>query len=83
MNQPTNTDLMQAIREIHGDVRVALDRTVNQGAQITALSTQVHGHTADIASAKGHAAAIGTAISTGILIAIEIGKTIIRGPSPS
>lgn len=74
---------MRALHELHGDVKVALDRTVTHERSLTALSSKVEGHGLDIAKTKGQATVFGTLASAVMVGAIEIGKSLLRGPHSS
>lgn len=76
MPQPSNQEILEAIREIHGDVRVALDRTENQDGRLNKLSDRVDGHGLDIARAKGNAASFGALASIAIVFVIEYLKSV-------
>ena len=83
-NQPTLIDVMSAIqglhgdvKDLHGDVSVALDRTVSLERTTTVLSSKVDNHGLQIAGAKAQAtmlASIGSAVVVGV---IELGKRLL------
>lgn len=79
MNQPTSSDIMRALHELHGDVKVALDRTNKQDIQITALNSRVTDQGLDIANAKGQATVLGAVASSLMVVLIEGGKALFRG----
>lgn len=81
--QPTNSDIMTALHQMHGDVKVALDRTVTHERNINTLSSKVEGHGLDIAKAKGQATLIGGMASIIVAAFFEIGKAIFGGPHAS
>lgn len=81
--QPTNSELLGVLREIHGDVRVALDRTVTQGTAIAALTHKVGEHGLDLAKAKGQATVFGTVASAMMVGLIEAAKSILGGSHSS
>ncbi len=74
--QPTLSDVLNAVKEIHGDVRVALDRTTTHERSITALSSKVDGHDRDIAGAKSQATFFGTLASALVVGFIEGAKAL-------
>ena len=74
MANPTLSDVLDAVREIHGDVKVALDRTEKHAETLLSLATKVDGHGLEMAKAKGQASVIGV-VGSGLLIgAVELAK---------
>lgn len=58
--EPSNHDILAAVSSLHGDVKVALDRTVRLDQKTNMLEDRVNGHGIAIATAKGSAAAFGS-----------------------
>lgn len=76
---PTLSDVLEAVRQLNGDVRVALDRTVNQDRVLTNLTTKVDAHDRDIAGAKSQATFFGT-LASAVVVALIEGSKAIFGP---
>ena len=76
---PDLTDVMRELRQIHGKLEVALDRTVNQEKKISEIDTRVHQHGLDIASTKGQATVLGTIASAVMVGLIEGAKSVFGG----
>ncbi len=75
----TLEQVLSAVNRLHGDVRVALDRTENQGAAITALTMTVTEHGKEMAATKSQATFFGTLASAVMVGLIEGAKTLFSG----
>lgn len=82
MSNPTLSDVMNAITTLNGDVKVALDRTVNQGAALVALQGTVTEHGKDLAGTKAQATFFGTLASAIVVGLIEGTKSLLGGGHP-
>jgi hypothetical protein len=70
------------VRNLHGDVKVALDRTIYHSEKIRNLEDGLGKQGLDIARAKGQAAAIAIGGSGIFAVLLEWGKSIFGGHHP-
>ncbi len=75
MAEPTNSDLLRAIGDLHGDIKVALDRTVHHADELETLFQRTNQHAIEIAKAKGSAATIGLLVSGAVVGVIELARS--------
>lgn len=81
MGEPTLNDVMTAVTSLHGDVKVALDRTVNQATAIESITTRLQKQGEDIAGARGSAGVLGS-LAAGVVVGIvEAAKAVIGARS--
>lgn len=74
MGEPTNSDIMHVIREMHGDIRVALERTRVHEDDNKAIWLKLNATAQDQAKLKGQATIFGTIASAIMVALIEGGK---------
>ena len=79
--EPTNATILEVLREVHGDVRVALDRTQNLSKIAENLDKRVTDHGLDLARAKGSASVFGSIASVVVVGVIEGCKAILGAKS--
>lgn len=73
------SDVMDKLTTIHGDVKVALDRTDSQGKELSVMKTEQIHQGQEIARAKGHATALGAIASVVVVAVIEWIKSAAGG----
>ena len=71
---PTISDVLDAMRELHGDVKVALDRTGKHETHITEIRNKVSTVEMDVSSLKTRAAVYGTVAATAVAAVVEWGR---------
>lgn len=76
MAEPTNADLMKTLREMHGDIRVALERTEVQARESQNIWTGLNKVTSEQAALKGQATIVGALASALLVGVIEAAKMI-------
>lgn len=81
--QPSTGDILEAVRNLHGDVKVALDRTEQHDKRLGKVEDTQKTHGLDIARAKGSASTIASLVAIGATVLVDLLKAAIGGGSHS